>query len=60
MSEGIFTIDKEVTEQMVIENCIMYKFAGYGFEALLFFYALGKSWNVDKVIYYNKLIGSIK
>jgi len=54
------TIDEKITEQQLIENCLNYYHSGYDYKLLLFFYAFGKKWKADKLIYYINLIREIK
>ena len=54
------TIDKKITEQQLVENCISYLVAGYDYKVLFFFYALGKRMNVDDFTYYINLFEEIK
>lgn len=49
-------IDKEITEQKLIEDCLMKKHSGYDYRLTLVFYALEKRWDVEKLIYYINLI----
>lgn len=53
-------IDNKLTEQRLIESCIMMKVSKIEYRPVLFFYALGKMWNVNKLIYYNNLLESIE
>lgn len=50
-------IDKKITEQMIVENCLMLKYAGLDYMLILSFYALGKGWRYDKLIYYMDMLG---
>lgn len=50
------TVAENITEQMLIENCLMYHHSGYSFMPLLCFYALAKGMKYDKLIYYINLI----
>jgi hypothetical protein len=52
-------IDKKVTEQFLIENCIMWKLAGVEYRPIFFLYALGKGWNFNKLMYYADLLEEI-
>jgi hypothetical protein len=54
------SVDKKVTEQLVIENCIMWKYAGFDYRILLFVYALAEAWKFDKLIYYTTMIENCK
>ena len=49
-------IDKTITEQKLIENCLNMKSSGYNCDIVFLFYALGKRWHVDKLLYYTKLL----
>jgi hypothetical protein len=49
-------IDKEITEQLLIENCLNMVYSGYDSYLELFFYALANSWHVNKIVYYLRLI----
>ena len=62
MTQGTFklTIDKKITEQQLVENCISYLVAGYDYKLLFFFYALGKRMHKDDFIYYINLFEEIK
>ena len=57
-TQGTLTIkiDKKVTEQFLIENCLNMKCSGYNNEAVLLLYALDKRWNINKLTYYLKLM----
>ena len=62
MTQGNFklTIDKKITEQQLVENCISYLVAGYDYKLLFFFYAFGKRMHKDDFIYYIKLFVEIE
>jgi hypothetical protein len=49
-------INKKLTEQEIIEHCLMLYHSGYEFMHLLGFYAFDKGWNLNKLLYYVKLI----
>lgn len=54
------TIDKKITEQLIIENCLMYYNSGYEYMPFLSLYALAERWNINKLIYYINLIKGSK
>ena len=62
MTQGTFklTIDKKITEQQLVENCISYLVAGYDYKLLFFFYALGKRMHKDDLTYYINLFDEIR
>lgn len=53
-------VDKSITEQLLIENCIMYKLSGLEYIPLFVFYALAESWHIDKLIYYKDLLEKVE
>lgn len=57
MTQGTFTIqiDKEVTEQKIVEDFLNHYYSGYDFFIPLSFYALAKSWKIQKLAYYMNL-----
>jgi len=55
-----FTLNIQLNERELVESCINYYFSGYDCLFILFFYALQKRWNVDKLIYYTNLIKKLK
>ena len=50
------TIDKNITEQNMIESCLMYYHSGYDYMLIFSFYALGTGMNYKKFKYYHNLI----
>ncbi len=54
--KGEFTIESNVSERDLIENCLSYYHSGYDYHFILLFHALAHSWKVDKLIYYENLI----
>jgi hypothetical protein len=61
MTQGKLTIkiDEKVTEQNLIENCLMYKHSGYEYLLTLSLYALAEKWNFNKLSYYLNLIEEV-
>ena len=49
-------IDKNITEQSFIENCLNMKYSGYDWRIAFFFYALGRRLHINKFNYYFKLL----
>ena len=49
-------IEKGITEQRIVEHCLMLYNSGYEFIHVLGFYAFGKGWKIDKLFYYVNLI----
>lgn len=58
MTQGNFklNIDDKLTEQQLVETCLMCYHSGYDYKLLFFLYAFGKHWNIDKLEYYLNLI----
>lgn len=54
------SIDKEITEQFLVENCLNLASSGYDNSLTFAFYALANSWHIDKLIYYRDLINGNK
>jgi hypothetical protein len=50
-------IDKKITEQMIIENCLMLKYSGLDYMTIFSFYTLGIGMNYKKFAYYLNLLG---
>jgi len=56
MKPKTITISSEVSEQHLIENCLMYYHSGYEYHLILFFHAMARRWHKDKLFYYLNLI----
>jgi len=58
MKENTLIIDigKNVTEDKLIENCLMYYHSGYDYKLMLSLYAMAKQWKINKLVYYISLI----
>ena len=54
--KGTLIIKSEMTEQQIIEDSLMKYHSGYDYKITLLFYALAKSWNINKLNYYLGLI----
>ncbi len=54
--KGELTIKSNVSEQDLIENCLMYYHAKYDYKLILVFHAMAHYWKWDKVAYYINLI----
>jgi hypothetical protein len=52
-------VDKRITENKLIENCLMYYHSGYDYKLLMAVYAMAKSWKIDKFTYYINLIENV-
>lgn len=50
------SIDTQITERKLIENCLARATAGYEYGLILTMYAFAKKWNIDKLTYYINLI----
>ena len=44
-------IDPRITEQDFMEYCLNLKASGYDPQIILAFYSLGKSWNIEKLLF---------
>lgn len=56
MKQIKINIDKNLIEKLFMEALLMYKFAGYDIKFHFFVYAIYEYWNIEKVIYYAKLL----
>jgi len=54
--EFTISIDSNITEQQLMEDCLNKKYSGYDWRLLFFFYALGNRWHIDKLNYYLKML----
>jgi len=50
------SIDKQITEQKLIEDCIARATTGYEYSFLLTMYSFAEKWHIDKLTYYINLI----
>lgn len=57
MTQGILSVvmDKNVTEQGVLEYCLNLYHQGYRYELILGLYMLVNNWHIEKILHYNKL-----
>lgn len=46
-------IDPRITDDAFMEYCLNLYFSGYDPSLIIGFYALGKGWNINKVIFLN-------
>jgi len=60
--EGKFKIkiDEKITDEQFMEYCLNLKTSGYEPLILVGFYALGKGWNIDKLLFLQNLLEDIK
>jgi len=58
MTQGTLklTVDKRITDDKMIENCLMYYHSGYDYKVMLSLYAMAKQWKINKLAYYISLI----
>lgn len=56
MNKLKINIDKKITEQILMENCLNQISSGYDSTFLLCLYALEKGWDKDKLLYYLNLL----
>ena len=60
-TQGMMEINtKNITEQQLMESCLMYYHSGYNYRMIFFLYALSNRWHKDKLLYYVKLIEDLK
>ena len=50
------TIESNISERDVIEQCFNMKHSGYEYILLLSIYALEQGWNYDKLMYYLEML----
>ena len=60
MNQFTISIDNKITEQVFVEYCLNLKASGYDPLLFFIFYGLGKSWNVNGLFYYLKLMRELE
>lgn len=58
--QGNLKITANVSEKDFMESCLNITHSGYDVTLTLVFYALAKRWNINKLMYYMRLLDSPK